>query len=82
MELKDDKKLNFPQGIFGEPSLPSQRKMRNLNYYGQIRINKKKLIDYLSTLESDYLFLDMIKQNENPRLLRFIVVEPKKKDNE
>lgn len=81
MELKDDKKLNFPQGIFGEPSLPSQRKMRNLNYYGQIRINKKKLIDYLSTLESDYLFLDMIKQNENPRLLRFIVVEPKKKDN-
>jgi len=81
MELKDDKKLNFPIGIFGEPALPSQRKMRNLNYYGQIRIDKKKLIEYLSTLESDFLYLDMVKQKQDPRKLRFIVVEPKKKDN-
>ena len=77
----EEPKINFPLGIFGDAAIPSQKLTRNSNYYGQIRIDKKKIIEYLSKLDSDFLYLDMVKQKEDPRRLRFIVVEPKKKDN-
>ena len=78
MEEKDDKKINFPQGIYGEPAIPSRKLSRSPNFYGQIYINKKNLIDYLNTIDGTMLFLDMFKQKKNPRKLTFLVVEQKK----
>ena len=82
MELKDDKKLKYPKGIYGDPAIPSQKLTRNKDYYGQIRLSKKEIIEYISSSESDYFYFDMFIQKENRKRLRFIVVEPKKKDNE
>ena len=82
MELKDDKKPKYPKGIYGDPAIPSQKLTRNKDYYGQIRLSKKEIIEYISSSESDYFYFDMFIQKENRKRLRFIVVEPKKKDNE
>lgn len=76
-----EEKTKYPKGIYGDPAIPSQKLTRNKDYYGQIRLSKKELIEYLSINESDYVYLDMFIQKENRKRLRFIVVEPKKKDN-
>ena len=68
----------YPRGIYGDPAIPSQKLTRNKDYYGQIRLSKKKLMEYLSMSENEYIYLDMFIQKENRRRLRFIVVEPKK----
>ena len=78
---KKDQKLNFPIGIFGDSAIPSQKLNRNFNYYGQIREDIDLHIEYLQKLQAQgqkYLYMDMVKQKEDPRRLRFIVVEPKK----
>ena len=77
----EEPKINFPQGIFGEPSIEGQKKLRNPRYYGQVRINKEKFIEYMNTIDSEYLFLDMFKQIKDNRKLTFSV-EGKKKINE
>jgi len=73
----DETKINFPQGIFGEPAIEGQKKLRNPRYYGQIRIGKKKFIEYLNTIETDYLYLDMFKQIKDNRKLTFSVIKTK-----
>lgn len=84
MELKDDKNPKYPKGIYGDPAIPSQKLTRNKDYYGQIRQDIDAQIDYLLELKSighKYAYYDMFIQKENRKRLRFIVVEPKKKDN-
>jgi hypothetical protein len=73
----DETKINFPLGIFGEPSIEGQKKLRNPRYYGQIRIGKQKFIEYLNTIETDYLYLDMFKQIKDNRKLTFSVIKTK-----
>lgn len=81
MEEKDDKKLNFPQGIFGEPAaITGQKKIRNPNYDGQLRIDNEVFRDYLDKrlLQGHkYTYLDKFKQKKNHRKLTFLVVERK-----
>lgn len=74
----------YPKGIYGDPAIPSQKLTRNKDYYGQIRQDIDSHIAYLLELQAKgqkYAYYDMFKQKEDQRKLRFIVVEPKKKDN-
>ena len=88
MEEKDDKIPKYARGIYGDPAIPSQKLTRNKDYYGQIRLSKKKLIEFLSMSENEYIYLDMFIQKENRKRLinnnvrnnlRFIVVDKKRK---
>ena len=74
-------KINFPMGIFGEPySITGQKKLRNPRYMGQLRFNKKVFIDYLNSVDGEYLYLTMLKQIKDPKKLTFIVEDQKNKD--
>lgn len=74
-----DEKIKYPQGIYGDPAIPSQKLTRNKDYYGQIRLDKNKLAEYFNSHEGDYVYLDMFIQKENRKRLRFLVVFPKDK---
>ena len=73
----------YPKGIYGDPAIPSQKLTRNKDYYGQIRLSKKELMEYLYMSENEYIYLDMFVfldsriGFENRRRLRFIVVDIK-----
>jgi hypothetical protein len=77
-----EEKIKYPKGIYGDPSIPSQKLTRNKDYYGQIREDIDAHLEYLLELKSKgqkYAYFDMFIQKENRKRLRFIVVEPKKK---
>jgi hypothetical protein len=48
-----DEKIKYPKGIYGDPSIPSQKLTRNKDYYGQIREDIDAHLEYLLELKSN-----------------------------